>query len=79
MLCVPCGLSTCCYYAPTTIITYVTSIVYGVFMDFTSVGYVCIGLSIILHWFLFVTALHNTHIGVVMHVCLKVSIVSVAG
>jgi len=79
MLCIPCGFSTYCYYTPTTIITYVTSIDYGMFVDFSCVGYVCTGLSIILHWFVFVTALHSMHIGVVMHVCLKVSVVSVAG
>jgi len=75
MLCIPFGFSTYCYYTLTTIITYVTSIFYGMFMDFTSVRYVCI----ILHWFVFVTALHNMHIEVVMHVCLKVSVVNVAG
>jgi hypothetical protein len=79
MLCIPFGFSTYCYCTLTTIIIYVTNTVYGVFMDFTSVGYVCIGLSIILHWFVFVTAVYNMHIEVVMHVCLKVSVVSVAG
>ena len=67
----PCGFSTYCYYTPTTIITYITSIVYGVFIVFSNV---CLGLRC----FVFVTALQNAHIGVVMPVCLKVSVVSVA-